>query len=44
MRDIEIKNKSETVSTRGEKGGKEGEGLSRNIYKGPMDKAEGGKD
>ena len=46
IRDIEIRNK--LAVTRGEQGGglqgKEGEGSSRNMYKGPMDKAKGGKD
>ena len=42
-RDIEIQNK--LIVTRGEvgedKGGEKGEGLSRNMYKGHMDKTKG---
>ena len=43
-RDIEIKNKLRVTRREGGQGywGKEGEGSSRNMYKGPMDKAKAG--
>ena len=46
-RDIEIRNKLTVTrgeETKGITGKKEGEGSSRNMYKGPMDKAKGGSD
>ena len=45
-RDTEIKNKLTATRGEGERGitGEKGEGLSKNMYRGPTDKAKGGKD
>ena len=42
-RDIEIKNKLTMTGGEGGITGKQGEGLSRNMYKGPMDKLKWGR-